>query len=49
MKKVVFLLYYLKEEAVAVTSTARPDTARSASAFAISVREQCHLSQVSWS
>ncbi|KAK0142031.1 PiggyBac transposable element-derived protein 4 [Merluccius polli] len=33
------------EEAVAVTSRTRPDIARSAAAFAISVREQCHLSQ----
>uniref|UniRef100_A0AAV2LVB7 Uncharacterized protein n=1 Tax=Knipowitschia caucasica TaxID=637954 RepID=A0AAV2LVB7_KNICA len=33
------------ESAVAVTSRARPDIARSAAAFAISVREQCHLSQ----
>ncbi|KAL7377556.1 hypothetical protein ABVT39_001233 [Epinephelus coioides] len=33
------------EEAVAVTSTTRTDVARSAGAFAISVREQCHLSQ----
>uniref|UniRef100_A0AAV2IZ62 Uncharacterized protein n=1 Tax=Knipowitschia caucasica TaxID=637954 RepID=A0AAV2IZ62_KNICA len=33
------------EQAVAVTSRARPDIARSAAAFAISVREQCHLSQ----
>ncbi|KAF1394342.1 hypothetical protein PFLUV_G00025530 [Perca fluviatilis] len=33
------------EEAVAVTSITRPDIARSAAAFTISVREQCHLSQ----
>ncbi|XP_052000921.1 uncharacterized protein LOC127656578 [Xyrauchen texanus] len=33
------------EEAISVTSTARPDIGRSAAAFAISVREQCHLSQ----
>ena len=38
--------HFIKEEAVAVTSRTRPDISRSAAAFAISVREQCHLSQV---
>jgi len=37
---------FLKEDAVAGTSRAGPDLARSAAAFAISIREQGHLSQV---
>lgn len=45
----MYTYHFLKEEAVAVTSRARPDIARSAAAFAISVREQCHLSQVNLS